>query len=73
MSKRKCQKLHFSLVSSVATAPQLMYRMRFSGLRALCLSTASISAAAMLDPLQCTMKGAFWSVAAFRASSASAG
>ena len=23
-SKRKCQKLHFSLVSSVATAPQLM-------------------------------------------------
>ncbi len=50
-----------------------MYRMRLSGLRVLCFSTASISAAAMFEPLQCTRNGAFWSVALFSASSASAG
>ena len=36
-AKRKCQKLHCSLVSSVASAPQFRYRTRLSGLRSLCL------------------------------------
>ena len=47
--------------------------MRLSGLRLLCLSTASIKAAAMFEPLHCMMKGMFWSVALLSAISASDG
>ncbi len=47
--------------------------MRLSGLRLLCLSTASIRAAAMFEPLHCMMNGMFWSVALLSAISASDG
>ena len=72
-AKRKCQKSHCSLVSSVASAPQFRYRMRLSGLRALCFDTASISAEPTLEPVQCITNGMFWSVMFFSAISASAG
>src|SRR5271163_4612240 len=72
-AKRKCQKSHCSLVSSVASAPQFRYTMRLSGLRALCFDTASIRAAPTFDPVQCITNGMFWSVMLFSAISASAG
>ena len=47
--------------------------MRLSGLRALCFSTPSISAAPTLEPLHCMTNGMFWSVMLLSAISASAG
>ena len=46
---RKCQKLHCSLVSSGARAPQLTSTTRCAGSRAFCLSTPGISAAPTFD------------------------